>query len=114
MNDDGGSNPVDPDSLCAQSLQVVMADCAECWRCNKPLSGNVRLDALPEALPGTAAGPPVVVAAAAVASLAAALAGAVAWRGRRAAPAVARSALVAEGQEDAPMVEGGSGAASAP
>ncbi|CAK0862193.1 unnamed protein product [Prorocentrum cordatum] len=98
-----------------KAMKVAIAGCAVCSQCVLPPNeapAAARLDALPEALPGAAAGPPVAVATAAVASLAAALAGVVAWRGRRAAPATARSALVAEGQgEDTPIMEGGSAAA---
>ncbi|CAK0818833.1 unnamed protein product [Prorocentrum cordatum] len=114
---DEGSNQPYNSGLCQQALDIVILECAECDNCI--VSPSSRLDALPEALRGAAARTPVAAAAAAAAaaaSLAAALAGAVVWRGWRAAPASARSALVAEGHEDedTPMVEGSSAAAPAP
>jgi len=126
LEDTGSTNPDVPEApeLCRDALEAVTARCAACEACmdgtdNAPIvePENARLDALPESLPWAAAGPSVAVAAAVAASLVAALAGAaVMWRGRRAALASARSALVAEGHqdEDAPMVEGSSAAASAP
>ena len=113
LDDTGSNNPDPPVDVCGQALEAATAQCEICGGCD----GFDRLYALPEALPWAATGPSAAVAAAVAASLAAAVAGAaVMWRGRRAALASARSALVAEGHqdEDAPMVEGSSAAASAP